>query len=358
MWCRKQLASLETLSFPWRKTRQAQKGQHMIPFISLCTQVLQTHGNATICLSAQFKNALQSGVVRGELFFFHGKWLSQHHVILQHFLCNVGFPPSTPSAKFLKRVSGRHLQKIRHLHPIPFPSLEETNYSKLKTHEQVAVGVPIVLSSAMAVSALCISALTSDLFYSLIRCFEINQQHLVIFLSLLFSHRGLCLVPSIWVEGRLHHHSVLPCFTKSSVWCRTAARLPPPLQIHLQGNCHTGWETNLWLDETEMWEFTPRRSHIHCRVLQTQLQPLCSGWWVVRFKLLLFPTPLPYPHQLAADKMVQKDRADSVCCIQCTNMVPLKGSVRAPQSPAASWLAVMDSFPRAWQMSGAKEELF
>lgn len=112
--------------------------------------------------------------------------------------------------------------------------------------------LPSLLSPATAVSALCISALISDLFYSLIRRFEINQQHLVIFLSLLFSHRELCLVPRVWVEGRLHGHSVLHCCTKSSVWCRTAARLPPPLQTHLQGNSHTGWETNLWLDETEM----------------------------------------------------------------------------------------------------------
>lgn len=207
--------------------------------------------------------------------------------------------------------------------------------------------LPSLLSPAMVMSALCISVLTSDLFYSRITCFEINQQRLVIFLSLLFSHTKLCLVPRVWAEGMLHGHKVLHCFTKSSVWCRTAARLPPPLQIHLQGNCHTAWETNLWFDETEIGEFTLRKSHIRCRVLQHCI--VADGW----SGLSCFFSP----HQLVTGKMVQKARADSLCCIQCTNMVPSGGSARSPQSPAASWLAVMDSFPGAWQVSGAKEEL-
>lgn len=62
--------------------------------------------------------------------------------------------------------------------------------------------LPSLLSPAMVMSALCISALTSDLFYSRITCFEINQQHLVIFSHWSsFSHFFSATKSCVWSPG-------------------------------------------------------------------------------------------------------------------------------------------------------------
>lgn len=95
------------------------------------------------------------------------------------------FPP-TPSAKFLKRVSGRHLQKIRHLPPLPFSQFRGSKWHQVKntwTSSRGSACCPLscLLPWLCLHCAFQLSPLISSHW-----CFEINQQHLVIFVSLTF----------------------------------------------------------------------------------------------------------------------------------------------------------------------------
>lgn len=103
VWCRKQLPVWKHHPFHGEnpmKVRRASTRYLSFPSAPKCCKHMAI---ATVYLSAQFKNALQSVVVRGGLFSSMVNDWSQHNAILQHFVCNMSFSSFYSFSQILKK---------------------------------------------------------------------------------------------------------------------------------------------------------------------------------------------------------------------------------------------------------------
>lgn len=150
------------------------------------------------------------------------------------------FPP-TPSAKFLKRVSGRHLQKIRHLPPLPFSQFRGSKWHQVKNTWMSSRGSACCPLSCL-LPWLCLHcAFQLSPLISSHWCFEINQQHLVIFVSLTFQPQravsglhGLGGGKAGWSQCTALLHQIISVIS-------TSANTPPRKRSHRVGNKFMTW---------------------------------------------------------------------------------------------------------------------